>query len=144
MAWTSNRVMWDRNNPYAYRDENLRRLGFKSYRAYLASELWAAIRKRVIARDQCCVKCHWRKKLQVHHRAYDPATLRGDNIDRLSTVCGRCHTKAERPGTPRGRYERLTQASAHVIKQSKNPTPKQQNKRRQRASYDDFKPIWSR
>ena len=86
MAWKSNRVMWDRNSPYAYRNDNLRALGFKSYAAYLRSPLWKAIRGRVIARDGGkCSRCFQKaRRPQVHHRAYDPAMLRGDNLNALS------------------------------------------------------------
>lgn len=140
MGWKSNRVMWDCNSPYAYRNENLRRLGFKSYRSYLKSALWATIRARVIDRDKRCVRCQWPKDLQVHHRAYDPATLRGDDINSLSTVCERCHKGAEKPDVRRPGYERLIDASAQVLKRK----VKRKRWRRPRPVVHDFKPIWSR
>lgn len=118
MLMKSNRCMWDLHSPYAYRNDNLRALGFKTYRAYLASALWKSIRRRVFQRDGFrCVRCQWPKKLQVHHRAYDPATLRGDTLNSLSTVCGRCHTQAEQPrNLTRGRHRRLTEANRHVLR----------------------------
>lgn len=115
--WKSNWVMWECNSPYKYRDDNLRALGFSSYRAYLASELWLSIRARVIARDgRRCQRCgRAARVLQVHHRAYDPATLRGDRIDAITTACERCHRKAERPRDyTRTSHDRL-QAANHSL-----------------------------
>src|SRR5436190_13850460 len=42
-------AMWNSNGVYKYRDENLRRLGFKNFRAYRRGELWRSIQKRVLA-----------------------------------------------------------------------------------------------
>jgi hypothetical protein len=85
------------NDPYVYRDDNLRALGFDSYDAYLRSPLWASIRIRVLERcGTRCEVCSKKMAAQVHHRAYDPATLRGDSIDALTATCFGCHIKAER------------------------------------------------
>lgn len=89
---------WDLNNVYRYRNENLERMGFKTYRAYLQSDLWQAIRQQVLDRAQgMCERCNKRKAHQVHHRAYDPATLKGENLNALTAACFRCHHRAERP-----------------------------------------------
>jgi hypothetical protein len=133
--------MWDCNNPYTYRDDNLLVLGFTSYRAYLASELWASIRARVIRRDKSkCRRCGRNKSnLQVHHRAYDPATLRGDCLDALMAVCDRCHKKAERPkDRSRSGHDRLAQASADLLKQSGR------KKRERHDELPDYAPMWWR
>lgn len=108
--------MWNCNNPYADRDESLKRLGFKSYREYIGSDFWKSIRSRVLKRSNgACERCGSRKVIQVHHRAYDIATLAGTNINSLSAVCRQCHCEAEQPQNfTRTRYERLVQAS-HVI-----------------------------
>ena len=105
--------MWNCNNPYAYRDQNLMRLGFRSYRDYLKSPLWASIRKRATQRARHrCERCSSTRCLQVHHRAYDMATLAGDNIDSLTVACRSCHCKAERPGDfKRTRYDRVQESS---------------------------------
>jgi hypothetical protein len=109
---------WNLNNPYGYRDENLLRMGFSSYRAYLKSELWKDIRARVLARapDGLCEKCKRAPATQVHHRSYDPATLAGTTIDSLTKTCARCHTKAERPDD-RGqtRYDRYKNSSTFLL-----------------------------
>lgn len=137
------RVMWDSNNPYAYRNDNLRKLGFKSYRAYLRSPLWSAIRARVFARDKGkCARCkHFADRPQIHHRAYDPATLRGDNIDALLCVCDRCHRNAERPDDyTRSSHDRLHEASTTLMK------PKRRRHQWRRPKYEDseYAPIWAR
>lgn len=73
------------------------------YQQYRASPLWDHIRAAVITRDkyQCsvCKKKHYagRKRLydkrhfEVHHRAYDYATMAGESLEQLITVCRRCH-----------------------------------------------------
>lgn len=88
---------WDVNNVYRYRNDNLERMGFRSYRAYLKSELWKSIRSRVLGEKPICEACAKRKATQVHHRSYDPATLKGENVNSLSAICSRCHRKGERP-----------------------------------------------
>lgn len=131
MAWKSNRVMWDCNDPYAYRNDNLRALGFKSYRSYLKSVLWASIKARVIERDRGkCGRCGRKPpKPHVHHRAYDPATLRGDSIDALVTVCPGCHKRGEQPeNLRRSRHDRLQDSSYFLTnkhRQKKKRTPEE-------------------
>src|SRR5688572_17567809 len=109
--------MWNCNNPYADRDENLKRLGFKSYKEYLRSEFWQGIRARALHRaGNKCERCESGKCIQVHHRAYDLATLAGTSIDSLSVVCRSCHCEAERPSDrSRTRYDRLTESSETII-----------------------------
>ena len=103
------------NNPYEYRDDNLRRLGFDGYGQYLKSELWADIRRRVLERaGNICEACHKRDATQVHHRSYDPATLRGESINALTAVCARCHRKAERTEQPKARVEDEAPAYARL------------------------------
>ena len=97
------------NNPYAYRNDNLRQLGFQSYASYLKSPLWAEIRGRVLLRANGeCERCR-KPATQVHHRAYDPATLRGESIHALTAVCSHCHQKAEMGQKPQP-VERGTEA----------------------------------
>jgi hypothetical protein len=45
------KTWWNLNNPYGYRNENLRIMGFKSYRSYLHSDLWKGIRTTVATQD---------------------------------------------------------------------------------------------
>jgi hypothetical protein len=123
----------DLNNPYEYRNNNLRRLGFKSYAGYLRSALWKDIRARVFARDhQQCGHCG-REATSVHHRAYDPKTLTGECIHALSAVCRKCHQRIEQPrNLRRPRWDRLHDSSAAVLKKSQ--------RRKHRVLYEP--PVW--
>lgn len=104
--------MWNLNNPYQYRADNLRRMGFKSYYAYRNSDLWKSIRERALARTKGrCQRCGASQHVHVHHRAYDPATLKGENLDALSPLCRKCHGKAELPSVRRHPNERLQSAN---------------------------------
>lgn len=128
------------NDPYRYRDDNLRAIGFDSYDAYLRSPLWADIRIRVLERCGAkCEACRKRMAAQVHHRAYDPATLRGDHIDALTATCFRCHNRAENKQKPyyqgeagqRG-YQRLQRANDTVLRKARKAA-KREAKARERA-----------
>lgn len=68
---------------YSERNAILRRLGYESYAAYLASPLWRAIRRRVLKRDglNCCL-CP-AAATEVHHDDYGEAMLEGRSISRL-------------------------------------------------------------
>jgi hypothetical protein len=110
---------WDLNSPYRYRNDNLRRMGFKSFRANLRSPLWASIRARVLEIAPKCQCCFKRPARQVHHRAYDPATLKGESIGCLDALCARCHTLAERPSERQQPYKRLMNANRRIAKKRK-------------------------
>lgn len=61
------------------------------YQAYLKSDLWKAIRKRVLkSANRKCAGCGG-KATQVHHRDYRPSVLRGDNDVPLVALCRTCH-----------------------------------------------------
>jgi hypothetical protein len=114
------------NSQYAYRDENLKALGYRSYRAYLKSDAWADIRARVMDRAKGrCERCRKRPAAQVHHRAYDPATLKGESIDALTAACAGCHKKAElhQKATTgdlgQARYQRLMRANHAILSQAR-------------------------
>lgn len=116
------KTWWNLDNPYEYRNENLKRLGFKTFRLYLKSELWRTIRARVLARppEGLCQKCQRKKATQVHHRAYDMATLAGTNVDSLTKTCARCHVKAERPDDHgQSAYDRLQRANEFLSRPNK-------------------------
>lgn len=142
MSYRNRGVMWDCNSPYKYRDGNLRALGFKSYRSYLASDLWQSIRARVFDRDKwLCQRCGRKMEHpQAHHRAYDPATLRGDNINAITSVCSRCHVKAEQPKKFRSGHDRLAEASHLLLKRPR----KRAQRQRRRKDRPDCAPFWSR
>lgn len=80
---------------YKERDELLRKAGFPSYRAYLASPLWAAIRRTVLDRDKgACRLCGGRAE-RVHHRTYTRSGLKGSNLGQLAALCRDCHRQVE-------------------------------------------------
>lgn len=80
---------------YAARDAILRGMGFPSYAAYLASELWASIRERVLERDgRQCRLCP-REASQVHHTTYTREVLLGRELKWLAAICGGCHRYIE-------------------------------------------------
>ena len=91
------RPWWNLDNPYTQRDDALRQMGFKSYRSYLKSALWADIRERAFSKHgRQCHGCQ-QPATVIHHRAYDRATLEGKSLDSLTPSCGKCHVKGERP-----------------------------------------------
>lgn len=104
------------NNPYSYRNDNLRQLGFGSYYEYLRSPLWAEIRARVLADGPMCARCAKRKATQVHHRSYDKATLKGESLESLNAVCAKCHRQVERPSDVwQHPYDRLKAAGTMML-----------------------------
>lgn len=73
------------------RSKILQSIGFDSYRDYLASPLWQAIRRLVFAvKGQKCCLCG-KQALQVHHRRYDRQTLLGAVLTWLEPICVKCH-----------------------------------------------------
>lgn len=60
----------------------------KGYADYLASEVWAAKRLEVLARDKCCQAqgCEETCGLHVHHRRY-PKTLGTEPTEWLVALC---------------------------------------------------------
>lgn len=80
---------------FEYRLLDLKSLGFLSYELYLQSDLWRSIRRRVLERDQqkCCL-CDEKAK-QVHHKRYDLATLKGNDLSQLFSLCRDCHRTIE-------------------------------------------------
>lgn len=84
-----------RGSAYGRRDARIRKMGFASYCDYLASELWASIRARVLHRDEgkCCL-CGGCAS-QVHHSNYKRTTLSGKSIAALFSLCRSCHLAVE-------------------------------------------------
>lgn len=62
------------------------------YKDYLRSERWQDVRVEILLRDKyCCVKCHSRNNLQVHHKTYERRGM--EDKDDLMTLCESCHKK---------------------------------------------------
>ena len=80
---------------YKQRDDNLKALGFQSYKEYLNSDLWDGIRKSVLKRyNRRCIACGGTAK-QVHHRSYEVDVLAGHNTKPLIPICKECHKHIE-------------------------------------------------
>lgn len=99
--------MWNIGNVYKYRDDNLKRLGFKNFRAYLRGELWRSIERRVFDHSPTCRCCGDRRAERVHHRAFDPATLTGESIAALTALCERCFRWSKRTADANALAEQL-------------------------------------
>ena len=84
---------------------------YEGYPEYLASPLWASIRKRVLTATPICVGCN-RYATQVHHRDYRPRVMPGEDITPLVPMCPPCHKHihAGGPGTSWGDEEDRLQA----------------------------------
>ena len=80
------------NEVYRDRKFNLLVLGFKSYKAYLRSALWASIRSHVLV-GLCCL-CGSPSQ-HAHHLGYSLETLRGDDISKIVPLCEKCHYEVE-------------------------------------------------
>lgn len=65
-----------------------------SYRKYLRSKAWRALRKQVLIRDGYrCQKCGSNENLQVHHRTYD--NIGREKPEDLVTLCRKHHEQLE-------------------------------------------------
>jgi hypothetical protein len=80
---------------YGERNKILRSLGFSSYGDYLASELWAGIRARVLAGARHKCETCGRYASEVHHGAYTRSSLDGRNLTKLFAICRICHEDIE-------------------------------------------------
>ncbi len=118
---TNPRLWSDLHNPYRYRDDNLRAMGFPSYADYLQSPLWASIRARVVAdAGGVCSGCGADKGVQVHHRAYDPATLKGEQLHAMSALCFRCHSRMERAKDWLEPYDHFQRVNWKVLQRNRS------------------------
>jgi hypothetical protein len=79
---------------YWVRNEALRKLGFRDYKHYLASPLWAAIREYVLRLAKKCSFCQ-STPTEVHHDAYHIEVLLGEDTRYLYAVCSDCHRYGE-------------------------------------------------
>jgi hypothetical protein len=83
---------------YRHRDENLKILGFASYRDYLASFLWQRVREKVFqAKGHNCLLCG-RTATQVHHNRYHVNDLSGKTLRYVNPICRPCHEEIEFDG----------------------------------------------
>jgi hypothetical protein len=82
-------------NRYAQRDAVLREMGFPTYADYLASPLWARIKRRLFKAYGLCV-CG-APATEVHHRTYKRRYMegRGKIYSFLIPICRTCHQRIE-------------------------------------------------
>lgn len=64
----------------------------EEYRAYMRSERWRALRRKVIERDgdRCKLCRRSRRKLEVHHLTY--VRFGRERLEDLALICQRCHS----------------------------------------------------
>jgi hypothetical protein len=79
---------------YRQRNETLIKLGFSSYKTYLASALWKSIRRDILLPHTRCRACG-NPATQVHHNRYHLRDMNGASKTHLIPVCGSCHKRAE-------------------------------------------------
>lgn len=80
---------------YASRNATLRRLGYKTYSAYLKSPMWRQIRARVFAeKGRGCYLCGSRAT-EAHHNRYRESDLTGCTIKHIHPLCRGCHEGIE-------------------------------------------------
>lgn len=105
-----------------------------TYLEYLASPQWKKLRKRVLARDNGRCQSCGRRASEVHHGAYDRATMRGESTDRLHSLCGICHEAVtfDRFGLKRTMRE-VARLSRMLVAPGMRKHPKQKHKRRHRV-----------
>lgn len=85
-------------NAYKKRNAVLREMGYASYKAYLASDLWKRIRERILSRDDHrCRVCN-ATATEVHHQKYTRIVLEGGYLLALYSLCRRCHENIEFKG----------------------------------------------
>lgn len=66
------------------------------YQDYLGSEVWKSIRQKILDRDGYRCRICGKRTCVVHHRNYDSATMSGDSLDSLISLCRGCHKSVHR------------------------------------------------
>jgi len=107
---------------YAVRDEMLISFGFKTYKHYLKSEEWAAIRSEVFKEYPECICCDHATQV-VHHVRYDSATLLGLHRLNLAPLCKACHERIEI--NEDGEKDSLARANTLMLELARLKNPKQ-------------------
>ena len=105
----------DKYNAYKKRDAVLFRIGYASYRDYINSKLWKAIRSAKLSCDPQCELCGHRAQ-HVHHQSYSFSTLTGRNPKGLVSICASCHQEIEfrQDGTKRN-FEAVMKRTRHLL-----------------------------
>lgn len=114
------------------RDKRLKRLGFASYRDYLRSDLWKAIRVAKLELTPRCEICDSSRATQVHHLRYTYSCLKGKNPVPLVSACPECHKRLEfkRDGTKRTYEAAAKLTRRYLIKQGRWESHKHEKRRK--------------
>lgn len=64
-------------------------LGFKSYKDYLASDMWKDKKKLMLSLYPSCQKCDSNIGLNVHHKNY--YSVGNEGQEDLIVLCFKCH-----------------------------------------------------
>lgn len=102
---------------YIARKMAVKAIGFASYKEYLASEEWKAIRARVLSRHPKCRGCQGRAT-QVHHLAYVAVVLLGLRDILLASICKACHEHIEYDGEDKCTLKRANAKLFMLARQS--------------------------
>jgi len=107
---------------YSIRNELLLSFGFRSYKHYLKSDEWAAIRSAVFEEYSECICCDHAAQV-VHHVRYDSATLLGLYRLHLAPLCKSCHEFMEIDED--GEKGSLARANTLMMEMARRKNPKQ-------------------
>ncbi len=112
------------------RDFVLKTYGYKNYAAYLVSELWTSIRKKVLKNSICACGCG-KPANQVHHKMYTESNLMGETLHGLVAINHACHYKIEfsedrKVSLGEANYE-LKERQHQSVANSNPPTRKEKN-----------------
>ena len=107
---------------YATRNELLIAFGYRTYKQYLKSDEWKAMRARVFEQYQECICCTTSAQV-VHHVKYDSATLLGLHTLNLAPLCRACHERMEIDEA--GDKAALSRANTLMFEMARKKDPKQ-------------------
>jgi len=81
------------NDNYETRNAILSEMGFKTYAAYLRSDLWKAIRTRHMQGK--CRLCEFKMANTLHHTSYTAEIMQSGCRNHLVPLCRTCHIVLE-------------------------------------------------
>ena len=126
---------------YFERNDILKEMGFATYKDYLQSDLWKAIRTDLFKKNRVCSLCDGVAS-EVHHSDYSRDTLEGVNQEGLTPICRTCHELVEtfpsgdkRLGKSAQRqYDKLMKTKLRKIQQENRAERTRQKKLRKEAA----------
>ena len=78
------------------RNKILKKMGFKTYRIYLESDLWSKVRLKVFEKKgETCYLCRESHASTVHHNRYAMSDLNGGRLIGMFPLCSKCHQTIE-------------------------------------------------